>query len=502
MRVAYCSRECQVSDWKVSHKQKCYTPYETSDMSKPVVEFAAWSQEAAHIANQLGEKYPHSCVQSQACEHGDRRGAWKLIFSESVRKGQCVLVEEPLVYSRMKGKADRFYKYLTFADGYLAAQCLKKGLTLDVLHQQYQLAIYPISAEDSSNPALMADYQKLAAMFGVSYGDVGSLVATCKAYMFVQHDRLGTEKVANALYATGSMSNHSCNPNSVVVVGADGRLYMYALQDIARGDELTHDYKIKTFLMPSSTRDAGLKDALRGATCSCDICTGVTPAPFEHVPEVQNMLDQLPAVHKSKFLASYGSFENLRQRMMMNAQLSQQETIVCMTAAITCYQIVQKFDIQHPTIFLVLGSQLCQLFVSIYTVHWQNLDSPMIDTVLNVMKHYLTKLRQGGNNPKLLPAHQAEFQLQAFGIWTSLNLLAGKSDEQTRDIAAARHTSFLAAVRELKLVDWIAHQALSHVTASRSPQSMVQELLVFSEAKAQDTQSFEQFCMEYQMSGL
>jgi SET domain-containing protein len=36
--------------------------------------------------------------------------------------------------------------------------------------------------------------------------------------------------------------NHSCDPNCEAVETDDGRVFIYALRDIARGEELTYDY--------------------------------------------------------------------------------------------------------------------------------------------------------------------------------------------------------------------------------------------------------------------
>jgi SET domain-containing protein len=38
--------------------------------------------------------------------------------------------------------------------------------------------------------------------------------------------------------------NHSCEPNCEAYEHEDGRVYIYALQDIARGEELSYDYAL------------------------------------------------------------------------------------------------------------------------------------------------------------------------------------------------------------------------------------------------------------------
>lgn len=43
-------------------------------------------------------------------------------------------------------------------------------------------------------------------------------------------------------YGTAAFINHSCEPNCETTEDAEGRIWIFALRDIAAGEELTYDY--------------------------------------------------------------------------------------------------------------------------------------------------------------------------------------------------------------------------------------------------------------------
>lgn len=63
--------------------------------------------------------------------------------------------------------------------------------------------------------------------------------------------------------------NHSCNPNCEAYA-FDDRMYIYAMVDIARGEELTFDYKLAP--LPGQQAKAGLDE--HSCFCGAENCRG------------------------------------------------------------------------------------------------------------------------------------------------------------------------------------------------------------------------------------
>jgi SET domain-containing protein len=74
--------------------------------------------------------------------------------------------------------------------------------------------------------------------------------------------------------------NHSCEPNCEAIEHEDGRVYIYSLCDIARGEELTYSYP----LIYEGRHTAAIK---RLFACSCGTpgCTGTYLAPKRAGPQ-------------------------------------------------------------------------------------------------------------------------------------------------------------------------------------------------------------------------
>lgn len=68
--------------------------------------------------------------------------------------------------------------------------------------------------------------------------------------------------------------NHSCEPNCEALEHADGRVYIYSLRDIARGEELSYHYA----LIYDGRHTAAVKRAFQ-CRCGAPSCTGVMLAP-------------------------------------------------------------------------------------------------------------------------------------------------------------------------------------------------------------------------------
>lgn len=68
--------------------------------------------------------------------------------------------------------------------------------------------------------------------------------------------------------------NHSCEPNCEAMEHDDGRVYIYSLRDIGRGEELSHNYA----LIYDERHTAAIK---RAFTCHCGApsCSGTMLAP-------------------------------------------------------------------------------------------------------------------------------------------------------------------------------------------------------------------------------
>jgi SET domain-containing protein len=65
--------------------------------------------------------------------------------------------------------------------------------------------------------------------------------------------------------------NHSCDPNCEAYI-FDDRVYIYAVQDIARGDELTLDYKLGPVI--HGPRSRARAKALYACRCGAKTCRG------------------------------------------------------------------------------------------------------------------------------------------------------------------------------------------------------------------------------------
>jgi uncharacterized protein len=68
--------------------------------------------------------------------------------------------------------------------------------------------------------------------------------------------------------------NHSCEPNCEAMEHDDGRVYIYALRDIARGEELSYNY----VLIYEGRHTAAVKRAF-ACHCGAPNCTGTMLAP-------------------------------------------------------------------------------------------------------------------------------------------------------------------------------------------------------------------------------
>jgi SET domain-containing protein len=68
--------------------------------------------------------------------------------------------------------------------------------------------------------------------------------------------------------------NHSCEPNCEAMEHADGRVYIYALHDIERGEELSYNYA----LIYDGRHTAAVKRAFQ-CRCGASSCSGVMLAP-------------------------------------------------------------------------------------------------------------------------------------------------------------------------------------------------------------------------------
>lgn len=68
--------------------------------------------------------------------------------------------------------------------------------------------------------------------------------------------------------------NHSCEPNCEAMEHEDGRVYIYALHDIERGEELSYNYA----LIYDGRHTAAVKRAFQ-CRCGAPGCSGVMLAP-------------------------------------------------------------------------------------------------------------------------------------------------------------------------------------------------------------------------------
>jgi len=72
-------------------------------------------------------------------------------------------------------------------------------------------------------------------------------------------------------YGTAAFINHSCEPNCETTEDEDGRVWVFALRDIAAGEELTYDYGLYD----------GAADDPSTCVCGAKTCRGTLYSPEE-----------------------------------------------------------------------------------------------------------------------------------------------------------------------------------------------------------------------------
>jgi SET domain-containing protein len=72
-------------------------------------------------------------------------------------------------------------------------------------------------------------------------------------------------------YGTAAFINHSCEPNCETVEDDEGRVWIFALRDIAAGEELSYDYELYD----------GAEDDPSPCVCGAKTCRGTLYAPEE-----------------------------------------------------------------------------------------------------------------------------------------------------------------------------------------------------------------------------
>ena len=100
-------------------------------------------------------------------------------------------------------------------------------------------------------------------------------------YSFALDDGMAIDGARNGNDAR--FFNHSCRPNCEPY-NFDGHVYIYAMRDILRGEELTFDYQLRPVEPGAPVADAGMQYP---CTCRAPGCRGTLLAPSEiHSHEV------------------------------------------------------------------------------------------------------------------------------------------------------------------------------------------------------------------------
>nr|CDS25710.1 SET and MYND domain containing protein 4 [Hymenolepis microstoma] len=108
-------------------------------------------------------------------------------------------------------------------------------------------------------------------LFHIQSNDVnnfefGEVLLKSKKYHPQSHLMLGS-----CHFPTLSLINHSCEPSTAVCVTDKGRAFLFALEPISAGKEITISYGPALFFMDKSYRQRKLKESFH-FTCTCQAC--------------------------------------------------------------------------------------------------------------------------------------------------------------------------------------------------------------------------------------
>ncbi|VDL57958.1 unnamed protein product [Hymenolepis diminuta] len=129
------------------------------------------------------------------------------------------------------------------------------------------------SAPSASNRPVRIPASWLAAclLFHIQANDVnnfefGEVVFKSKKYFPQSQVSLGS-----CLFPSLSLINHSCEPSAAICVTDKGRAFLYALQPISAGDQITISYGPSLLFMDKCNRQRKLENCYY-FTCNCEVC--------------------------------------------------------------------------------------------------------------------------------------------------------------------------------------------------------------------------------------
>ena len=209
-----------------------------------------------------------------------------LLLTRSVPAGTLLLFEAPLVaYQTGQEPAscmESEWRGLLPADGagaldefILAHQLLaagKRGAWCDA---------YAATAEIPGGAESAAAVEALSASFGVEPGEAARVVRAVASNAFSLDTCLTRIKFGAALFAQAAYLNHSCDPNCVSR-RMGGNMAVFALRDLAEGEEATHSYvPLEVLATPRGVRAQHLF-----FPCQCTRCTRQCKEDVDGVGEV------------------------------------------------------------------------------------------------------------------------------------------------------------------------------------------------------------------------
>lgn len=173
---------------------------------------------------------------------------WGLLASRSFKCGEKIFYEQALESP------------LRLVHGQLTVRTHGEGL----LRLAEQLKMYDLKQAERLSLSISLPYSDKELELQSRDPELASYIGQIRSNSFIKTTSQGTKILA--LFPTLSLLNHACQPNTAMLDGS-----LYALQDIACGEELEICYNSQWQLQPKHVRQAAMESSY-GFVCRCLRC--------------------------------------------------------------------------------------------------------------------------------------------------------------------------------------------------------------------------------------
>ncbi|WVW86441.1 hypothetical protein I302_108489 [Kwoniella bestiolae CBS 10118] len=238
----YCSRECQLSDWP-THKHEC-------------------------IALQRFRRMYYKTYPTKRQDDDDL--SWTHASPEPVRALARIIWKRRVEREKNGGEDGIWWKQIASLETHVSRSPEKEVMRLaqQAQHLQHYLsASIPVQGsggdEDQLLPVNMEDF---------GFGNVHEMMSFCSSFhvnsFTLSSPSLSPIGVSNSPLM--ALSNHSCDPNAIVVFPNGGKLMeLVAIRDIQTGEEILTSYI--DLSCPYDIRQRDLQERYR-FSCDCTLC--------------------------------------------------------------------------------------------------------------------------------------------------------------------------------------------------------------------------------------